>query len=323
LGVHPREENVIRPDLIAAKPEDVGIDSERLEGVFRRAAREVEQFSPNSAQLAVARNGKVAGIRTLGVARQGGVERAATNETLYCMFSCTKAVVAAAVWLLFEEDLLRLEERVADVIPEFGTNGKDAVTVEQTLLHIGGFPRAPLGPKRWLDRDERLKAFSEWRLTFDPGSRYEYHATSAHWVLAELMERRTGVEFRQFVRERVARPMGLEELFLGLPPEYDARVADVRYVLEPAEPPDGWGEVTPEFIVRFNTDVARRAGVPGAGAYSGAGEIALFYQTLINGGETVDGARVMKPETIESSSRPCPRHSGEPRAERCRCRGRR
>src|SRR3990172_10312395 len=102
----------------ATKPEDAGVDSEKLEAVFARAGRDVDEGVLPSAQVAVARNGKIAGMRTFG---------AATDESLYFIFSCTKAVVAAATWLLFEEGLLKLEERVAEIVPEFGTNGKDVI----------------------------------------------------------------------------------------------------------------------------------------------------------------------------------------------------
>src|SRR5205823_9667705 len=135
----------------------------------------------------------------------------ATDDTLYCIFSSTKAIVAAAVWTLFEDGLLRLDERVAEIVPEFGTNGKEIVTVEQVLLHVGGFPQAPLGPGRWETREGRLAAFGEWRLFWEPGSRFEYHPTSAHWVLAEIIERRTGVEFREYIRRRIIEPTGLTD----------------------------------------------------------------------------------------------------------------
>ncbi len=49
-------------------------------------------------------------------------------------------------WLLIGEGRLDIERRVVDYVPEFGTNGKDVVTVEQVMLHTSGFPRAPLGP---------------------------------------------------------------------------------------------------------------------------------------------------------------------------------
>src|SRR5713101_1898772 len=113
-------------ETLVSKPEDVGVDSEKLEAVFARAKRDVDDGVLPSAQVAVARNGRLAGMRTFGFAVQGpsralrpgsgqasgrAEAKPATDETLYSIFSSTKAVVAAAVWLLFEEGLLRLDER--------------------------------------------------------------------------------------------------------------------------------------------------------------------------------------------------------------------
>src|SRR4051812_17921019 len=128
---------MLKPELVATHPEDVGVDSERMEMVFARARRDVEQGVLPSAQIAIARHGRLAGMRSFGEAVQGGLKQAATDQTLYCIFSCTKVPVAAAIWLLIEQRNLRIEERVADIIPEFASNGKDIITVEQLLLHIG------------------------------------------------------------------------------------------------------------------------------------------------------------------------------------------
>ncbi len=290
---------MIHPKYIASKPEAAGIDSEKLEAVFARAKRDVDEGVLPSAQVAVARQGKLAGLRTFGAAVQGGTEKPATDQTLYSIFSSTKAIVGVAIWLLLEEGLLKLDERVSEIIPEFGTNDKDAVTVEQVLLHTAGFPYAPFRPEHWGDRGKLLEAFSRWRLNWEPDSRYEYHPTSAHWVLSEIINRRCGMDFRDFIRQRVTGPMGLDELFVGLPPEFDARVAEVRWVSEAVEPPGGWGEVTPQAVLRFNGTEARRSGLPGAGGIASAAELALFYQPLINGGQTAHGKRVLKRETIE------------------------
>src|SRR5438309_7208849 len=134
---------MVNQRLVETKPEDASVDAEVLEAVFARAKRDVDEGVLPSAQVAVARNGKLAGMRTFGDAVQGGELKPATDYTLYCIFSCTKVVVAAALWLLFEQGLLRLGERVADIIPEFGTHGKENVTIEQVMLHTGGFPLAP------------------------------------------------------------------------------------------------------------------------------------------------------------------------------------
>ena len=89
---------------IAAKPEDLGIDSEKLEMVFARAKRDVDDGTLPSAQVAVARHGKLAGMRTFGT-RRAGRRRASRRRTTRCTTSSprTKAIVAAAVWLLFED----------------------------------------------------------------------------------------------------------------------------------------------------------------------------------------------------------------------------
>ena len=284
---------------VAAKPEDLGIDSEKLEAVFARTRRDVDDGVLPSAQVAVARQGKLAGVRTFGVAKHGESEAPATNDTLYTIFSSTKAVIASAVWTLFEDGLLKLDERVCDIIPEFGTNGKEVITVEQTMLHIGGFPLAPFAPFDWDDRERRLQRFAAWRLNWEPGSRFEYHATSAHWVLAEIIERRTGREFRSYVRERILTPMGLNDFYIGLPAGLNGRVADVFHVEPPTPPPGGWGEVTPDAILSFNRPDVRAVGVPGGGGIATAAGLAMFYQPLVNGGVTADGSRILKAETID------------------------
>lgn len=293
--------------FMAAKPEDVSVDSEKLEELFARAQKDVEERLLTSVQIAVAREGKIAGIRTFGDAQQGGERKPATNETLYPLFSCTKGIVGVAMWALMEDELLRPEERVGDIIPEFKTNEKDAVTVEQLLLHTSGFPHQNIRPEDWHDRDKRLEAFGGWELEWKPGSRFEYHITSAHWVLAEIIQRRTGKGHSEFIRERLVEPMGLEELYVGAPPDIDHRTADFQLVAdgEPVPPPEGWGvgDVTPLMLLVLNEPHHRRVGVPAGGGVGGAAELALFYQTLIHGGETASGRRVLKPETIEFANR--------------------
>ena len=125
-------------DLFAESPESVGIDPVKLATVFERARKEVEEGILPSSQIAVARNGRIAGMQTVGQVTHAGRAAPATDSTLYCVFSCTKAITSAAAWMLIDEGKLDLQERVADVVPEFGTNGKEVVTVEQLFTHTAG-----------------------------------------------------------------------------------------------------------------------------------------------------------------------------------------
>jgi len=194
-------------------------------------------------------------------------------------------------------------------VPEFGTNGKDKITVHEILLHISGFPNAPYPQSEWGDRKKRLERFKSWRLEWPVGSKYEYHPTSGFWVIAEIIERRSGQNFREFVRNRIALPLGLPDLRVGLPREFQSQVADLIYVGEAISAEErhklGWPdlpetEVTEQAIMGFNQPSVREAGVPGGGGIMTAGDLALFYQGLINNARgTTQSPPVWKPETLK------------------------
>jgi CubicO group peptidase (beta-lactamase class C family) len=300
------------PRHFASSPESLGLDPDRLDALFARARREVDEGRLPSCQLAVARHGRLAAMRTFGEVTHEGRPAQANDETLYVVFSCTKAIISASGWLLIQDGKLGVDERVADIVPEFGTNGKHAVTVEQLFLHTAGFPNAPYPPREWASREKRLERFARWRLEFEPGARYWYHPTSSMWVIAEILERRSGISYKEFVRSRIAEPLGLPDLHVGLPRALHPRLADIKHRGEEPTAEEkraaGWpekipeNEVTEEAVQNFNQTHVREGGVPGGGGVMTAGDLALFYQGLLSGrGE--DGAEIFTPETLEMARR--------------------
>jgi CubicO group peptidase (beta-lactamase class C family) len=303
---------MLSSNQIADRPQEVGLDPAKVEELFKRAEREVTERLLPSCQIAIARNGKVGAMKTFGRAVQGGVEKPATDETLYCVFSCTKAIMSSAMWILIGEGKLQVSERAADIVPEFGSNGKEGITVEQLLLHVGGFPNAPFPQPDWNSHEKRLDRFKSWRLEFPVGQRFIYHPTAGFWVLAEILERRTGKDFREFVRDRIAQPLGLPELHIGLPRAEHGRVADLVWVgqnLTPEDykkmnlPPPAVSEVTEDAIIGFNTPVVRESGVPGGGGIMTAAELALFYQGVLHNRPVADGKPIWEPATLSEALR--------------------
>ncbi|MCZ6887188.1 MAG: serine hydrolase [Gammaproteobacteria bacterium] len=279
-----------------ASPEEVGIDVDKLAELRARVRQEVDQGFLPAAQFAVAKDGHVVAFESFG---------AASDDSLFCVFSATKAITSSAAWLLIQAGELDIQERVADIIEAFGTNGKEVVSVEQLFTHTAGFPSAPFRPLDWVDGARRLERFAQWRLNFEPGSMFTYHPTSGMWVIAEIIERRTGMTFQDFVRQRVAEPLGLTDMFVGLPRDQNNRCLDNVHVGERLtsadyaklglpEPPVT--EVTEEAIERFNLPEIRAVGVPGGGGFMGAAELALFYQGLLHGG-AVGGEEVWSHDT--------------------------
>jgi CubicO group peptidase (beta-lactamase class C family) len=260
-----------------------GVDTQKVDALLARARREVDEGLLPSCQVALAKDGELVAFEAFGDA---------TTDTRYAVFSCTKAFVAAAMWVLIGDGKVDVSKRVVEYVPEFGTNGKDVVTVEQVMLHTSGFPHAPLGPPQWYTHDGRMAAFEKWRFNWEPGTRYEYHPTSAHWVLAEIIERVTGADFRDVVQERVTDPAGLPHRVLGVPTDEQDGIATLEVRGEPPTPDEleaVFGvrelpvtEVTDEALLHFNQPEVRELGVPGGGAFMTAADLARFYQVLLH-----------------------------------------
>ncbi len=258
------------------------IDDAAVQVLLDRARREVDEGHLPSVQIALGHEGEVIVEEVFG---------AADLNTRYCICSATKPFVASTVWTLIAGGALDPAQPVATWFPEFGENDKAAITLEQVMLHTSGFPSAPLGPPAWFDRDTRVERMASWRTNWEPGTRYEYHPTAAHWVLAELINRITDTDYRDVVQARVTEPAGLPRI-VGIPADQQDGIADLTLVGEPATPDEleaVFGvrelpatEVTDELVMRFNDPAVRELGVPGGGGYARARDLVGFYQELLH-----------------------------------------
>lgn len=245
------------------------LDAEAVAELFAAAEAEVTEGRLPACSVAVACDSALE-VATFG----------APAEARFMVFSLTKSLIAGAMWVLFGEGVLAPSSRVAEFIPGFGSFGKDAVTVEHLLTHTAGFPSAPLRPEDGADPARRVERFAEWQLEWEPGTQTSYHPTSAHWVLAELIERVGGMNYRAFVHSRVLDPLGLTRWRLGVPVGEQADILDV-VIVGGAHDVDVPKETGSEFVVRFNDPAVRAIGVPGAGAAGNASDIALYFQALL------------------------------------------
>src|SRR3954447_26188555 len=217
------------------------VQQDAVAALIARSRRDVDEGLLPSCQIALARGGELLVDETFG----------ADPTRRYVTFSVTKAFSAAIAWLLISDGSLKPATRVADVVPEFGANGKEAVTVEHLLTHTAGFPRAPMRPEEGATSAARVARFAQWRLDWPPGSQLEYHGTSAHWVVAELIERASGMDYRTFLAERIATPLGLRRLQLGVPAETGSDIVDLVMMGE-TDDDLGIAEARPNALLRYN-----------------------------------------------------------------------
>lgn len=265
------------------------MQQDRLAALLGRAGREVEAGRLPSCQLAVARGGELVHVATLGDA---------TDDNRYLTFSVTKAVVAAAVWIAIGDGVLRPETRVCDHVPAFARAGFDAVTLQHLLTHTTGFPRAPLPPLDGATAAGRAAWFQRWRLDWAPGTRTEYSPTAAHWVVADLLERATGTNYRTYVAERVLTPLALHRLRLGVPLDQQSDIVAAVAVGRDEHVDDRAPVVvTLAGMLELDRPEVREVGVPGAGAVSTAADIALLYQAFLHNPDGLWDAGVLADAT--------------------------
>ena len=256
-----------------------------LETLRDRARQEVDEGLLPACQWALALEGEIVAQETHGAAPLGNANR-------FVLFSASKAIVSAAVWQLIGEGRISLADPVAKHIPEFGTRGKEAITIEHLLAHTAGIAGSVLMPPATDTREGRLAAMATWPLESKPGESFAYHITSSHWVQVELLERYDEIDFREVVTRRIAEPLGLETLRLGVPEgEQDDIVRPCLVGEEPTEaeymeklgiPSIDRGEAVDENLMLFAEDFVLAAGVPGGGAVSSAADFALFWQALLH-----------------------------------------
>ena len=233
-----------------------------IDELMELARADVDSGRLPACQLAVARDGELLAFETFG---------AATDTTRFCVSRRRSPSWRPAIWLLLGEGRVDLDETIATHIPEFATNGKDVVTVEQVLLHTSGFPMATISIAAGATPEGRASAFEKWRLAWEPGSRFEYHPTSAHYVLIDLIERLEGRDFRDVIADRVCAPLGLPAC-AGHPARRSGRHRTTVM----------FGHAMETKALATLTDPEEMAaGVPGGGGIMTAADLALFYQGLL------------------------------------------
>jgi CubicO group peptidase (beta-lactamase class C family) len=229
-------------------------------------------------------------------------------DTLFPCFSVTKAITATALHIQAEKGLVDYNEPVATYWPEFAQNGKGRVTVEQILTHQSGIPQMPKGstPESMCDWEFTASRIAALELLYEPGTLNAYQSTSFGWLVGEIVRRTDPKKrgFGDFVREEIAEPLGIADLWIGLPrahlPRGAVLVSDIperkpkeETALSLAAKPDK-GE---RDDVLYNREDIRMACLPGGGAIMNARSSSRFFAMLANGGE-LEGVRLLSKERM-------------------------
>jgi len=268
-------------------------------------------------QVAAYVNGELVADVWGGLADKATV-RKVDGDTLFPVFSVTKAVTATALHIQAERGLIDYEQPISRYWPEFGARGKDKATIRDALTHRAGIPLMPSGvtPEHMCDWERMVDQLARMEPVFEPGTTSAYHSYTFGWIIAECVRRTDPKErpFSRFVQEEICAPLGVDNLFLGIPDGVEPRIAQLTNLPPPAPgtPPPGplrMGAIPLQVGVVeevFGRPDVRRACIPGAGGIMNARSEARFFAMLANGGQ-LGGVRLLSEERVRSFS--TPRHN--------------
>jgi len=312
--------------LPAAKPEDVGMSSERLARIRTAMQRYVDKGLVPGVVTMVARQGKVVHFDAVGY-RDAESKAPMTTDTIFRIASMTKPIASVALMMLYEEGHFLLNDPIAKFLPEFkemkvaqvasneertGTPYKlvpaaRPITFKHVLTHTAGFANSYRG----ITLPEFNKTFQQGRkpnetigdavkrlatlpLNFHPGDAWEYgNATD---VVGRLVEVISGMTLDEYLQKRIFAPLKMTDTHFYLPQSKLDRFAAVYQPDEKngnriklLEAPTAESRYVKEPHVYFS----------GAGGLvSTANDYLRFHQMMLGGGE-LDGVRILGRKTVE------------------------
>lgn len=282
------------------------------EGVIDRALDQALELGEIGVQVAVYLGDELVVDAWKGVADQAS-GRSVDADTLFPVFSVTKAITATALHLQAERGLVEYDAPVARYWPEFGRNGKEQMTVRHVLSHRSGIPQMPdsVTPELMCDWDWMVGQIASYTPYFVPGTKSGYQSLVFGWTIGEVVRRTdpAGRDFGRFIREEICEPLGADDLWLGLPDGELSRAA-VLYGEVP-DPPDPRSDmsraamptaVAPVAAVHNRMDV-RKACLPGAGGIMSARSAARVFAMLANGG-VLESVRLLPESRLRDCTAP-------------------
>lgn len=316
-------------DLPTARPESLGLSSERLDRIGMAVQHGIDDKRIAGAVTLVVRHGRVAWFKAQGMMdREAG--KPMSPDAMFRICSMTKPITSVAVMMLYEEGRFLLDDPVSKYLPEF-KNAKvlvkpasgdpysipatKQITIRDLLRHTSGLTyqwNDVLGPmyekagvaSGLLPYDgtigDSVKHLAAIPLLFNPGDRFEYSLGVD--VLGRLVEVLSGKPLDEFFRTRIFEPVGMKDTYF-FPPDSKLDRLAVAYTYYDDKGLNRFPD-TPirEGSFVYSADYPSRGPKKlfsgGAGLVSSAMDYARFCQMMLDGGK-VGNTRLLSRKTVE------------------------
>jgi len=260
--------------------------TERLPATCQLILEGIENELHTGVQLYISQRGEIIADGGIGEARPGVPM---TADTLNLWLSAGKPLTAMAIARLWEQGDLKIDDRVSRFVPEFGTHGKEPITILHLLNHTAGFRPVDTG---WPDVNwaESIRRICEAPLeeNWQIGKTAGYHVSSSWFILGEILQRMTGQLYPHLMRELILEPLSMSNSWLGMPVDvYEQNQEQIAYVYQRDK-----GEMQ---LTDLHDAAHCLTPSPGGNARGPIRELGLFYECLLN-----QGTPLFEPQTVDT-----------------------
>jgi uncharacterized protein YbbC (DUF1343 family)/CubicO group peptidase (beta-lactamase class C family) len=247
----------------------------------------VDDHQLPGAVVVVGHDGHVIFRRAYGMRSLEPTQEPMTQDTIFDMASLTKPrATAVAVMQLYEQGKIGLNDPVAKYLPEFGTYGKQDITIRHLLTHYSGLPPDLPLDQPWTGKDKGYQLAFGIAPLRPPGERFLYSDIN-FIVLGALVEKLSGLTLDEYTKRYIMDPLDLEHTQFLPPESWIPRIAPTEYEHDPISSgvPSSRtfpGDVMLRGVVHDPTS-RRMGGVAGhAGLFSTADDLAIYAQSLLD-----------------------------------------
>ncbi|MEC9348648.1 MAG: serine hydrolase domain-containing protein [Planctomycetota bacterium] len=301
-------------DLPVVQPEKVGLSSSKLEKVDKVVEGLVASNRIAGATVIILRHGRVAYFKAFGEMDRER-KKPMQKDTIFRIYSMTKAIVTAGAMMLWEEKKFGLDDPLSMHLPEYKNPRvwtKDGVvparqevtprdlmrhTAGMVYGHFGGTPvhratEKAIGFKNGFPMETLAtssKKFGAVPLLFHPGDDWVYGVSID--VLGRLIEVKSGLPLDRFLKERIFKPLDMKDTGFFVPTPKIDRFAS-NYTT------DGKGQLTLRDDARKSPYLRNPVFLSGGGGLvSTTRDYARFLQLIANGGR-LNKTRLLKKKTV-------------------------
>lgn len=270
------------------------------EALLTRMQHAIDLGHEEGLQLAVYHHGRLVVDITVGTKDDAGTPL--QPDDLVLVWSTSKGITATAMHILAERNQLTYDDAIADYWPAFAKHGKEAISIRHLMSHTAGIYALPTDRSYEVMRDynDICDIVADLTPAHQPGQNHIYHPLTYGWPLAKVAESITRIPFGEFIQREICQPLGITDLFMGVPAP---RVHDVARLSHDATPeqlanPDN---PLPDPTVMANDPAILATCIPAANMVASARAVAKVYASLIDDG--IDGVRLLSPRHTANATR--------------------